>query len=327
MLPGKVIYQSDRLSARFVEGETERVAVCFPDRVHPVGFDQPGWGEGFLTKRGVSAIYIAEAGIDWFQCPDFFDAMQACRAALGQRPVTTYGSSMGGYAAILGARALGADRCFALSPQYSIDPEVVPFERDPIEWMRSFYLQSVQNRRPGSKTDHPSARNLWQTTRPYQSFFDLPYCQELLDFPAMRERIKTAFGAEKVTALGFQSGKDVVPLFCEAMGWPMPAIGPALTRNPSISDTEAEILRQANELKDGQARLIKALISQPGDFDAGTLRLAKAQKLAKQARGFPWGKLTFRENPPLKIRQEEFDRRVVELRQNAEAILLRVKAQ
>lgn len=130
VLPGTVIYQSQHISARFVEAGSERVVACFPDRVHPTGFDQPGWGESFLTRRSISAIYFSLAQIDWFQCPDFFNALQACRAYLDDmRPVTTYGSSMGGYAAILGADALNAELCVALSPQFSIDPLTVPFER------------------------------------------------------------------------------------------------------------------------------------------------------------------------------------------------------
>ena len=53
----------------------------------------------------------------------------AARAAVpeGAR-VMTYGSSMGGYAALRFARALRADAILALSPQYSIDPAVVPWE-------------------------------------------------------------------------------------------------------------------------------------------------------------------------------------------------------
>ena len=40
----------------------------------------------------------------------------------------TYGSTMGGYAAMYFAHVVGADVCIALSPQISIDPGIAPFE-------------------------------------------------------------------------------------------------------------------------------------------------------------------------------------------------------
>ena len=43
--------------------------------------------------------------------------------------VLAYGSSMGGYAAIRFADRVGAQRVLALSPQYSVDPRVVPQDR------------------------------------------------------------------------------------------------------------------------------------------------------------------------------------------------------
>ena len=130
MQTGDVIYQSEHISARYVACDSTHVVVSFPDRVHPLGINQPGWGETFLNKRGISAIYIALTETNWFQCPDFFEAMRACRGFLGPDvPVTAYGSSMGGYGALLAAKTLEASLCIALSPQISIDPEVVPFER------------------------------------------------------------------------------------------------------------------------------------------------------------------------------------------------------
>ena len=581
MLPGQVIYQSAHLSARYVAGESARVVVCFPDRVHPTGFDQPGWAEGFLTRRGLSAIYVSLARIDWFQCPDFLEAMRACGAFLQGRAVTVYGSSMGGYAALLSARTLRADLCLALSPQYSIDPAVVPFERryndyasqigpflhdlagqasdacshvvaydpthrldarhlalieqshdvtrlpvygaghgvlpyltgdslrddlarlltagisvqgfrnkvrqtrrlslpylrrmgnkvhesghgglydfagaikpfgqerlvrkwragrkhvrkrpklvvhcglpktgttslqahfyenaagyrksgihyptagadrkdlnhawfsrglregdvgqlgdtlescpeechtvflsdeslfvelpglsdmalsslaevlqgieteivlferDPLPWKRSFYLQSVQNRRPGKPTKTPSARNLWQSELPYEAFFEQDYCQALLDFPAMQARLAAAFGGAKLTVLRFEAGQDVVPVFHQALGWEQLGARAALARNPSITDTEAEILRQANGLSDRNGRFIKALIALPEGFDPARMRSGRLEKLRQAATRFPWESLVFRENPPLEITPAGFLETLESLKRKAEIL-------
>ena len=66
---------------------------------------------------------------DWYQHPEMADALAAIRGrAAGAARLTTYGSSMGGYAAIRFADAVGAHAALALSPQYSIDPLKAPFE-------------------------------------------------------------------------------------------------------------------------------------------------------------------------------------------------------
>ena len=127
---GDIVFQGQKVAARFVDAGSARVVVCFPDRVHPTGFGAPGWGEAFLTARGISAVYVAGNAVDWFQNTEILPAMAACRAYLGaDRPVATYGSSMGGYGAILCAATLGATLSLSVSPQYSIDPEAVPFEK------------------------------------------------------------------------------------------------------------------------------------------------------------------------------------------------------
>lgn len=57
------------------------------------------------------------------------DALGEIRRALKCCPqIMTYGSSMGGYAAIRFAEHVGATRALALSPQYSRDPSKVRFE-------------------------------------------------------------------------------------------------------------------------------------------------------------------------------------------------------
>ena len=66
---------------------------------------------------------------DWYQYPDMAAALATVRTATaGADRVVTYGSSMGGYAALRFADAVGATDALALSPQYSIDPKVAPQE-------------------------------------------------------------------------------------------------------------------------------------------------------------------------------------------------------
>lgn len=93
--------------------------------------EQPkGFGEAFLDQHGIDAVHVVGRGNDWYQYDEMPEVLAAIRAAVGgDRRVLTYGSSMGGYAALRFAGALGAAGAIAISPQYSLDPEAVPFER------------------------------------------------------------------------------------------------------------------------------------------------------------------------------------------------------
>jgi hypothetical protein len=107
-----------------------RVVVAFAPFDYLPPEEAEGWGSRSFAKRGIAHICVFHRAEDWHQNDDFFNAMRACRTYLGPDiGVTAYGFSMGGYGAMLGAPALKADRVVAVSPQSSIDPRAVPFER------------------------------------------------------------------------------------------------------------------------------------------------------------------------------------------------------
>ena len=107
-----------------------RAVVGFPDLTHPSGFDAPGWGEAFFIKRGQPIICVLFKKANWYQSEGFFEAMHAARAFLGEKvKISAYGSSMGGYGAILAGKTLKADHVLALCPQYTIQQDIAPFER------------------------------------------------------------------------------------------------------------------------------------------------------------------------------------------------------
>jgi len=124
------IYRSDNLLVRRKPGRrTDHWVVTFDHYGINATFERPGFGEEFLAARDVSVMTILGRGNDWYQYPDIAAALAAARAALVRADrIVTYGSSMGGYAAIRFADALGAHACVAISPQYSNDPAKVPFE-------------------------------------------------------------------------------------------------------------------------------------------------------------------------------------------------------
>lgn len=125
------LFRSDNVVVRSVPAEdVSRWVVTFDNYGIGHGFDRPGFGEEFLRQSGVSAIHVLGRREDWYQYPEMAEAMAAVRqATAGADRVMTYGSSMGGYAAIRFADAAGANAVLAISPQYSINPEKVPFEK------------------------------------------------------------------------------------------------------------------------------------------------------------------------------------------------------
>lgn len=99
----------------------------------PVDFPfdaQQGWGSRSFTKRCIPHVCVFHRHEDWHQNPDFLPAMRAIRNAFSREvDLIAYGFSMGGFAALLAARTLQSSQAIAVSPQVSIDPETVPFER------------------------------------------------------------------------------------------------------------------------------------------------------------------------------------------------------
>ena len=125
------LFRSDNVVVRSVPADdVSRWVVTFDHYGIGPGFDRPGFGEEFLRQSGLSAIHVMGRGGDWYQYPEMSEALAAVRrATAGAVRVMTYGSSMGGYAAIRFADAAGAHSVLAISPQYSIDPEKAAFEK------------------------------------------------------------------------------------------------------------------------------------------------------------------------------------------------------
>jgi len=126
----RTIYRSDTLLVRTVVGaDRSGWIVSFDHFRNEPGFAQQGFGEAFLRDEGYSAIHILCCDNRWYQYPDMLRACAAVRQAVaGAERVLTYGSSMGGYAALRLGRAVGATATLAISPQYSIDPAKAPWE-------------------------------------------------------------------------------------------------------------------------------------------------------------------------------------------------------
>ena len=114
--------------ARLLPGDA-RCVVAFDHHGEDPSLDRAAFAEHFLDSRGLSWIAVLGRGNHWYHYPDVPAALAAIREAVaGRARVMTYGSSMGGHAALRFADAVGANACLALSPQYSIHRDAAPFE-------------------------------------------------------------------------------------------------------------------------------------------------------------------------------------------------------
>ena len=128
---GEPVHESDRLRVTFrPAGGAERPLVVTFDSLSPdLRLQRPGFGEAWLAQVGYDAVHVVSAGNDWYGAPDLREALARVRAlAAGRARTVTYGSSMGGYAAVRFAGRAGAQAAVALSPQVSIDPVKAPWE-------------------------------------------------------------------------------------------------------------------------------------------------------------------------------------------------------
>ncbi|WP_267389699.1 tetratricopeptide repeat protein [Sphingomonas sp. GC_Shp_3] len=145
--PQKIeLYRSKTLLVRQVlAANSQNWVITFDHHSIGEGLDRFGFGEEFLLANGISAIHVLGCGNDWYQYNDIFDAMAVVREATASaKRKITYGSSMGGYAALRLADAVAADGVLALSPQWSIDPSRAPWEdRWPQDAQRVQWIDTI----------------------------------------------------------------------------------------------------------------------------------------------------------------------------------------
>lgn len=102
-----------------------KLAVTFSPYGH-LDISKPGFAEDFLLERGYDVLTLKCNVNNWFQDMSA-DVLKSIMERLPvYEQVVTYGTNMGGYAAIYFSEAVGAQTCVAISPEISIDPAVPP---------------------------------------------------------------------------------------------------------------------------------------------------------------------------------------------------------
>lgn len=126
----ETLFRSDDLFVKFNRGfASDILYICFAPYSEDSALDRPGFGEDYLNGRQIDAIHVIGRDNSWYQYDGWRDILRLIReAAAPYRRVITYGSSMGGYAALRFGDQCGAHAGIAISPQFSIDHAIAPFE-------------------------------------------------------------------------------------------------------------------------------------------------------------------------------------------------------
>ncbi|EKT4478790.1 hypothetical protein QEL91_004524 [Pseudomonas putida] len=127
------------------------------------GLNDTGFGTLFLKKQGIDTIYVGQRNKSFYQGLSGEDFVKLVSATISGRKVFTYGSSLGGYAALYYASYLD---CVAISfsPRCSVDPVISdvidkkysePFAHIPLDEMagNSVNLQPIVAYDPSVEVD------------------------------------------------------------------------------------------------------------------------------------------------------------------------------
>jgi hypothetical protein len=141
----RTIFHGDQLIAKLAQPSVphSRLIVTFDHFVQrKQDFDQDK--ELFFAKHGVSHLHVYTRSNHWFQVAESYALAEVLNEAAKEfTQVVAYGSSMGAYGALIFSGALRAKRVICFSPQYSVDPEKVPFDG---RWKKDRALLSTFHR-------------------------------------------------------------------------------------------------------------------------------------------------------------------------------------
>jgi hypothetical protein len=146
----QVLFDGRHLRAVLLPGVKDRLIVTLDYRLIGRAEFTADTHSSTFARGGFAQLSIKTRTNDWFINPDTAELEQAlARVGEGYRHVGMLGYSMGGYGALRFARALQAKTAVLVSPQFSINPDVVPFEeRYPIEGLRFDPLRGDLSRSP-----------------------------------------------------------------------------------------------------------------------------------------------------------------------------------
>ncbi|MBO9449136.1 alpha/beta hydrolase [Tropicibacter sp. R16_0] len=129
-MPETRLFDGDRLRASMFNPGQDRLFVSFRQRTQEAGAFSEAAPIKTFVGAGYTHLHLQARLNDWY----INSETRALEAELERfsrqfAAVQSIGFSMGGYAALRFAKALNLSQLIAVSPQYSIAPEHVPFDR------------------------------------------------------------------------------------------------------------------------------------------------------------------------------------------------------
>lgn len=119
----EILYDGEEVQVLHQPGASAYTLVTF-GLMHSRANGHNFWGEKLVARAGLDCIAVMPKSANWFP-PALMEAPAAAIRAAADRPLVTYGTSMGAYGALRYSAAIGAETAIAFAPQTTIDPDLV----------------------------------------------------------------------------------------------------------------------------------------------------------------------------------------------------------
>lgn len=128
----EVLHEDDTLRVLYQQNPTARedaTLISFTGIGHAFAGANVQSGEFHgLGQRFRHVVFVMDLKRSWGNAIDFDRLREIVSSVAGSSDIYAIGNSMGGFLAILAARFLPIKRVVAFAPQFSVNPDVVPFE-------------------------------------------------------------------------------------------------------------------------------------------------------------------------------------------------------
>lgn len=128
----ETLYNDDDYQVKFFDSGENRIIVTFTVANGRVVDDKIGFGAGVFEPLGYSMLCFISKWDHWWQPDGIETAIDISRGIITRRSyadISTYGISMGAYAAGRLSGRLNSNRSILIAPQFTIDSSKPPFER------------------------------------------------------------------------------------------------------------------------------------------------------------------------------------------------------
>ncbi|MFO1176583.1 MAG: hypothetical protein U1E48_15510 [Paracoccaceae bacterium] len=136
----ELVHDAPPLRIRYRPGSGDRLVLAFSGVGRSTGLDSEPALEFFRSASGGGenhVLHITDQSRSWLNAAGMVEAIadtvRRMQLRTGARRIAALGNSMGGTMALLIARFLPVDRVIAFTPQYSVQPAIVPEEA---KWKR-----------------------------------------------------------------------------------------------------------------------------------------------------------------------------------------------